>query len=64
MEEKEAEGADPERMCQGVSSDDEPCNYPAKVHCATCNRWFCDVHAEDEEWHACTLLPGEEGGEA
>jgi len=64
MEEKEAESADPERLCQGVSPDDEPCNYSATVHCATCSRWFCDVHAEDEEWHPCTLPPGEEGGEA
>jgi len=36
----------------------------ATVHCATCSRWFCDVHAEDEEWHPSTLPPGEEGGEA
>jgi len=31
--------------------------------CATC-RWFCDAHAEDEEWHPCILPPGDEGGEA
>jgi hypothetical protein len=30
----------------------------------TCRRWFCDAHAEDEEWHPCMLPPGEEGGEA
>ena len=64
MDEKEAKSADPERLCQGLSPDDEPCNYPATVHCATCSRWFCDIHAEDEEWHPCTLPPGEEGGEA
>jgi hypothetical protein len=64
MEEKETESADLERLCQGVSPNDEPCNYPATVHCATCRRWFCDAHAEDEEWHPCMLPPGEEGVEA
>ena len=64
MEEKETESADLERLCQGVSPNDEPCDYPATVHCETCRRWFCDAHAEDEEWHPCMLPPGEEGGEA
>ena len=50
--------------CQGVSPNDEPCDYPATVPCATCSKWFCDAHAEDEEWHPCMLPPGEEGGEA
>ena len=58
------ESKDVERLCQGVSPLDEPCDYPATVHCATCGRWFCDAHAEDEEWHACMLAPGEDGGEA
>lgn len=64
MGEKEAEGVDLERLCQGVSPNDEPCDYPATVHCARCGRWFCDAHAEEEEWHSCMLPPGEEGGEA
>jgi hypothetical protein len=38
---------------QAVSPNDEPCDYPATVHCAKCGRWFCDAHAEDEEWHPC-----------
>ncbi len=63
MEEKETESADLERLCQGVSPNDEPCDYPATVHCSMCGRWFCDAHAENEEWHSCTLAPGEEGGE-
>jgi hypothetical protein len=29
-----------------------------------CGQWFCDAHAEDDQWHRCTLLEGEEGGEA
>jgi hypothetical protein len=33
------------------------------VHCAKCGRWFCDAHAEDEEWHPCMLPLGDEGGE-
>jgi hypothetical protein len=55
---------DVERSCQAVSPNDEPCDYPATVHCASCGRWFCDAHAEDVEWHPCMLPPGEEGGEA
>jgi hypothetical protein len=31
------------------SPNDEPCDYPATVHCSTCGGWFCDAHAEDEE---------------
>ncbi len=52
-----------ESWCQGVSPNDEPCDDPATMHCATCGRWFCDAHAENEEWHSCALAPGEEGGE-
>ena len=36
-----------------MSPNDESCDYPATVHCAKCGRWFCDAHAEDEEWHPC-----------
>jgi hypothetical protein len=65
MELKEAGSADLERLCQAVSPSDEPCDYPATVHCAKCGRWFCDAHAEDQEWHQCMLLLSEkEGGEA
>ena len=53
-----------DRACQGISPTDEPCNLPATVHCGQCDRWFCDIHAEDELWHACILPQGEEGGEA
>jgi hypothetical protein len=63
-EEREQESADLERLCQGVSPGDGACTYPATVRCATCNRWFCDAHAEDEQWHPCMLRPGDEGGEA
>ena len=62
--EQENEGDDLERLCQGVSPNDEPCDYPATVHCVTCAKWFCDAHAEDDQWHPCMLPPGEEGGEA
>ena len=64
MEEKEDENADLERSCQGVSPADAACSYPATVRCAMCKRWFCDAHAEDEQWHSCMLRPGDEGGEA
>ena len=64
MGERVEQGEDLERLCQGVSANDAPCGYPATVHCATCGRWFCDAHAENAEWHSCTMAPGEEGGEA
>jgi hypothetical protein len=62
--EKKDESEDLERTCQGVSPNDEPCDYSATVHCATCGRWFCDAHAEDDRWHPCMLPLGEAGGEA
>ena len=55
---------DLERLCQAVSPQDEPCNFPASVRCPQCDKWFCDAHAEDDEWHPCMLDEGEEGGEA
>ena len=55
---------DLERLCQGASPKDEPCDYPATVHCPTCKRWFCDAHAEEKAWHSCVLDSGEESGEA
>jgi len=64
MGEKEDQSADLDRLCQAVSANDEPCDYPATVHCTICARWFCDAHAEDELWHSCMLAPGDEGGEA
>lgn len=64
MDEIEQEIEGQERVCQGVSRNDEPCDFPATVHCSLCGQWFCDAHAEDDEWHACKLEPGEEGGEA
>jgi len=63
--ETEGGGEDLERLCQGVSPGDEACTFPATVHCATCARWFCDAHAEDEQWHSCMLSPtADVGGEA
>ncbi len=61
-EEGESEGI--ERLCQGVSRNDEPCDLAATVRCETCGRWFCEGHAEDEEWHACKMRDADEGGEA
>jgi len=61
MEEKGHRSEDDlERRCEAVSPAIEPCDYPATVHCAKCGRWFCDAHAEDEEWHPC-MLPGGDG---
>ena len=60
MEAKEVESNDLERLSQAVSPNDEPCDYPATVYCSTYGRWFCDAHAEDEEWHPCMLRGGDE----
>ena len=64
MGEKTDESADLERLCQGVSLGYAACTYPATVRCTTCSRWFCDAHAEDEQWHPCMLPPSDQGGEA
>jgi len=42
-----------ERECQGAAPNERPCNLAATVHCNQCDLWFCDIHAEDEERHAC-----------
>ena len=63
IDEIDTETDEPERVCEAVSPNDEPCDHPATVYCENCGRWFCDAHAEDEEWHPCMLSPGEEGGE-
>ena len=60
----EAESPDLERLCQGVSAGTAACMYPATVHCTTCLKWFCEAHAEDEQWHSCMVPPGDKGGEA
>jgi hypothetical protein len=49
--------------CEGVSRLDEPCNQSAAIFCERCKRWFCAAHAEDDEWHACVVELGDEGGE-
>ena len=64
MGDEKSDREDLERLCQGVSPSNEPSNYPATVHCATCGRWFCDAHAEDDDWHPCIRATGNEGGEA
>lgn len=42
-----------ERVC--VSRYGERCSGEATVHCPRCGRWFCDAHAEEENWHNCAL---------
>jgi hypothetical protein len=54
-----AEGAEEkERPCEAVSPKNEACGFPATVRCVMCNKWFCEAHAEDEQWHPCVLMPG------
>jgi hypothetical protein len=40
-------------FCQGVSPWDEPCLIPATKYCERCNRWFCQAHFGDVDWHSC-----------
>jgi hypothetical protein len=49
--------------CQAQSPIDEPCAATATYHCDNCGRWFCAVHADDEQWHHCALSEGDQGGE-
>jgi len=51
MVETEGKSEDWARLCQGVSRGDVARNYPATVHCPTCDGWLCDVHAQGEQWH-------------
>jgi hypothetical protein len=44
-------------VCQAVSATDETCKFSATCHCNVCGKWFCQVHAEDEAWHHCTIEP-------
>jgi hypothetical protein len=62
MGEEEAADADPERLCQGISLGVAACTYPATVRCTSCKKWFCDAHAEDEQWYPCMLSDSEERG--
>jgi hypothetical protein len=57
MEEPLDASEDQERLCQGVSPSGEVCGFPATVRCVMCKKWFCEQHAEDEQWHQCVLLP-------
>ena len=61
---KQTESRYLKRTCQAVSPMDDPCNDLAGFYCERCGQWFCEVHADDESWHACVLAPGDEGGEA
>lgn len=51
------EGEEHERRCEAVSPSGAVCGFPATVRCALCKKWFCDAHAEDEQWHHCVLSP-------
>jgi len=60
----QTEVRDVEYCCQAVSPIDEACESHATFHCGICGKWFCTVHADDPAWHACSLEPGDEGGES
>lgn len=46
-----------ERPCEAVSPSGAVCGFPATVRCTICKKWFCEAHAEDEQWHPCVSLP-------
>jgi hypothetical protein len=58
VEETSHEGESNERPCQAISSSNATCGFPASVRCTICGKWFCEAHAEDEQWHRCAQLPG------
>jgi hypothetical protein len=33
---------------------DEPRMIVATKYCERCNRWFCQTHFGDPDWHSCT----------
>lgn len=39
--------------CQALSYLDTLCSAPAIMHCLSCDRWFCQEHAADGDWHEC-----------
>jgi hypothetical protein len=41
------------RLCKGVTQRDHTCESPAQRRCAECGLWFCRVHFNDPDWHAC-----------
>jgi hypothetical protein len=57
----QTEARDLEWTCQADSPMDEPGDSAATFHSSICGPRFCDVHAEDETWHAGTLATGDEG---
>lgn len=48
-----------EKLCQGVSRVDEPCDHSAQQYCVQCTQWFCRAHFPDPEWHPCAPEQGE-----
>lgn len=58
MEETSHAGENNERPCQAISLSNVACGFPASVRCTICGKWFCEAHAEDEQWHPCVQLPG------
>ena len=43
--------------CQGVSRWDEPCDLVGSRFCERCDRWFCEAHFGDTDWHTCAPQP-------
>ena len=62
-EAREPEGGEARPACEAISLDDEACHHAASARCPKCGRWLCETHADDDEWHACALDEGDEGGE-
>ena len=46
------ESEPPTVFCLGISLWDKPCMIPATKYCERCNRWFCQAHFGDPNWHS------------
>jgi hypothetical protein len=48
--EEEVASERPERLCQAVSPNDEPCDFPATVHFAKCGSLRCARSKNTSHW--------------
>jgi hypothetical protein len=48
-----------QRLCQGASRRDDPCDRVAQRRCSSCGLWLCRTHFSDPEWHSCAPDQGD-----
>jgi hypothetical protein len=47
------ESEPPTVFCPDISLWHEPWMISATKYCERCNRWFCQAHFGDPNWHSC-----------